>query len=165
MCLATSLLAEKLEIPLRVAWHVLQEVDGDLAEFAANLFEQALWIVDCAALVGVVNTSPLPHDELGKISSTELLDDGIVCQQASTTNKMHIGALQEKLDILHEHVLCLIDCTEIVDDHHAMLCAGTRNHHDPKASRRALEHFQQVDHAIGGVLDDLLNNTKKQTQS
>jgi len=156
--------AEKLEMPLRDAWQLLQEVDGDLAEFAANLFEQALWIVDCAATVGVINASPVTNIAMGNISSSETFDDKSACQQGSTTEELHIFTLQEKLYLLHEHVLCLIDCTEVVDDHHSMLCAGKQTRHDPKASRCALKHLQRVDNEIGGLIDDLLNSTKDPKQ-
>jgi len=96
---------------------------------------------------------------MGSVSSSETLDDTNVCQQGSTSEKLHILALQEKLDLLHEHVLCLIDCTEVVEDHHSMLCAGQNTRHDPRTGRCALKNLRQVDHEIGGLIDDLLNST------
>jgi len=122
-------LAEKLELPLGTVWKMLQEVDDDLAEFAASMFEQSLYIIDYAVEVTVSDT--------------------------------HLNNLQEKLGFLHEHVLCLIDCTEVVDDHHTILCAGKQNSRETAASRGALKHLHQVDCVLGRLRDDLLKSASE----
>jgi len=124
-------LAEKLELPLGAVWKMLQEVDDDLAEFAASMFEQSLYIVDCAVQVAM--------------------------------SDKHLNTLQEKLGLLHEHVLCLIDCTEVVDDHHSTLCAGKQTSRETKASRGALKHLHQIDCVLGRLRDDLLNRAFEAT--
>lgn len=146
-------LVEELELLLGSVWRMLQEVDGDLAEFAANMFEQSMHIVDYAMHVSNTSTSHLVHKEaIG-------LHGRIVCQLEATMSDQPLKNLQQKLDVLHEHTLCLIDCTEVVDDHQLILCAGRQNNRERKASRCALKHLHQVDTVLGSLRHDIASGT------
>jgi len=141
--------AQQLELTLGVVWQLLRKVDVDLAEFASNIFEQALSIVDCVAQLEGVNTSHFCSNTAGKLISDKPVSDGTICHHGTAAKNGHLSTLQEKMDHLHEHVLCLIACTDVVDDHNSIVCAGKDTCYQKHDIRCALKHLHKVDYALG----------------
>jgi len=150
-------LSETLGRRLGLVWQLLRDVDLDLAEFAARLFEQALSIFDLAGDVSNVIMSASLRSVSGQSNSYIPQDDAVDVQGQSPRKGMKLSELMQKLDLLHEHVLCLIDCTEVVDVHHSMLYAGKRQGKcEIKAGASALKQLHQIDLALGRFRKTLL---------
>lgn len=128
----------ELELPLKRAWIILQDVDKDLAELAAYAFEQALRLVDRVGTL-IMSRNYEVHLTIQMDSSGQL--QTIDHDEESTSS-------EEDTIMFREHILCLMNCTEIVHDHQLMMLAGTHQKYEADASLHALQNLQQVEMAL-----------------
>lgn len=140
-----GLFRDEFEVPLTKVWTALRGIDCDLAELAANVFEQVLSLEDCmgTAVMSIIgggilwNSTPRSFFQMNPPNGWK----------ADAKHRLTPN-LEERFDMFRGHVLYLLDCTEVVHDYHVMLYAGKQEKVGVQASFSALHYLHQVQAAL-----------------
>jgi len=139
-----SAIRSALELPLKQTCRYLQNVDSDLAELAAHILEQANRFVD--SIESYEETQSGTDKEKNSTPRCGNADEERSVKQEANKGDGNLSELLEQLKFLHQNVLNLSNCTDVVHDHQLMMfvLAGEKQQHGAEACRHALKQLGQV---------------------